>query len=72
VNTARNGTFHQLDLRVDKRWVYKRWMFNAYLDIQNVYNRANPEGIQYNYNFRQSKPQQGLPLLTILGMRAEF
>ena len=47
-------------------------MFNAYLDIQNVYNRANPEGIQYNYNFRESKPQQGLPLITILGLRAEF
>jgi TonB family protein len=72
VNSARNGAFHQLDLRIDKRWIYQRWMFNAYLDIQNVYNRPNPEGTQYNYNFRLSKPQQGLPLLTILGLRAEF
>jgi hypothetical protein len=72
VNSARNGAFHQLDLRVDKRWIYQRWIFNAYLDIQTVYNRANPEGVQYNYNYRLSKPQQGLPLLTILGLRAEF
>jgi TonB family protein len=72
VNSARTGMFHQMDLRIDKRWVYQRWMFNAYLDIQNVYNRANPEGVQYNYNFRESKPQQGLPLITILGLRAEF
>ena len=72
VNSARNGAFHQLDLRVDKRWIYQRWIFNAYLDIQNVYNRANPEGVQYNFNYRLSKPQQGLPLLTILGLRAEF
>jgi len=72
VNSARNGAFHQLDLRVDKRWVYQRWMLNLYLDIQNVYNRANPEGRQYSFNFRQSKPQQGLPLVTILGIRADF
>ena len=31
-----------------------------------------PKALQYNYNFRQSKPQQGLPILTILGLRAEF
>jgi hypothetical protein len=72
VNSDRNGAFHQLDIRIDKRWVYQGWMLNAYLDLQNVYNRANPEGLQYNFNFRQSKPQQGLPLISILGFRAEY
>jgi TonB family protein len=72
VNSRRNGAFHQLDLRVDKMWVYKDWMLSAYVDIQNVYNRANPEGRQYNFNFRQSKAQQGLPLLIIPGIRGEF
>jgi hypothetical protein len=23
---------------VDKRWYFKKWSLNAYLDIQNVYN----------------------------------
>jgi TonB family protein len=72
VNSDRNSLFHQLDLRIDKRWIYEKWMFSLYMDIQNVYNRSNVEALQYNYNFRQSKPQQGLPILTILGMRAEF
>jgi TonB family protein len=72
VNSDRVAPFHQLDLRVDKRWVYQSWMLNLYLDIQNVYNRANPEGTAYNFNFRQQKPQQGLPIVTILGIRAEF
>jgi outer membrane receptor protein involved in Fe transport len=72
VNSARVGTFHQLDVRLDKRWVYQNWMLNFYMDFQNIYNRANPEGIGYNYNFRQSKPQQGLPILPILGVRAEL
>jgi hypothetical protein len=69
---ARERAFHQLDVRVDKSFLFESWTLGAYLDVQNVYNRANPEGIQYNFNFRESKPQQGLPLLTILGIRAEF
>jgi TonB family protein len=72
VNSSRIEAFHQLDLRVDKRWVYQSWMLDAYLDIQNIYNRANPEGQTYNYNFRQSQVQQGLPILPILGVRADF
>ncbi len=72
VNSDRNPMFHQLDLRVDKRWVYDKWMFSLYMDIQNVYNRSNTEQLTYNYNYTESKPAQGLPILTILGMRAEF
>jgi len=72
VNSSRNIPFHQLDLRVDKRWVFQTWMLNAYVDVQNAYNRANPEGMAYSYDFRQSRPQQGLPILAILGARAEF
>ncbi|MDR7423225.1 MAG: TonB-dependent receptor [Armatimonadota bacterium] len=71
-NSARNGAFHQLDLRVDKRWIYDGWILNAYLDIQNVYNRANPEGRTYNYDFTRFRPQQGLPIFPILGLRGEF
>ncbi len=38
LNTERNGNSHGLDLRVDKRWFFKKWALNAYLDIQNIYN----------------------------------
>jgi TonB family protein len=72
VNSARNGTFHQLDLRVDKRWIFQSWILNLYLDVQNVYNRANPEGQTFNYDFTASGVQQGLPILPILGVRAEL
>src|SRR5438132_906475 len=30
--------FHQLDMRVDKRWKYGSWELGAYLDVQNTYN----------------------------------
>ena len=29
---------HTLDIRIDKKWFFKKWALNAYLDIQNVYN----------------------------------
>lgn len=72
VNSARLPLFHQLDLRVDKRWIYKSWILGVYLDVQNAYNRANTEDFDYNFNFRQSNPQQGLPILPILGIKAEL
>jgi hypothetical protein len=37
-NTERLSVFHQLDLRVDKEYYFKRWSLNVYLDIQNLYN----------------------------------
>jgi len=72
VYSARLGSFNQLDLRVDKVWTYDRWKLSAYLDIENLYNRQNPEGIEYNYNFKQSAPEAGLPFLPVLGVRAEL
>jgi hypothetical protein len=72
VNSARNGTFHQLDLRLDKRWVYQRWMLNLYLDLQNVYSRRNPEEVDYSYDYSQAATSRGLPVLGIFGIKAEL
>jgi hypothetical protein len=38
VNSERFSSFHQLDIRVDKRFFFKNWRLNLYLDVQNVYN----------------------------------
>ena len=38
VNTMRNPLFHQLDIRVDKKYFFNNWFLNLYLDIQNIYN----------------------------------
>lgn len=37
-NTLRLTRFHQLDIRVDKEFFFKKWSLNLYVDIQNVYN----------------------------------
>lgn len=72
VYTSRLGSFNQLDIRLDKTWTYDRWKLSFYLDLQNAYNRQNPEGTSYNFNFTQSAPQSGLPLLPVFGIRGEW
>jgi len=37
-NALRLKAFHQLDIRVDKTYYFKKWSLNLYVDIQNVYN----------------------------------
>lgn len=64
--------FHQLDLRVDKRWQYKDWRLSAYLDVQNVYNNPAVEDLIYNYNFSQQSFQRGLPIIPSIGVRGDF
>ncbi len=37
LNSNRIETFHQLDIRIDKKWFFTKWSLNLFLDIQNVY-----------------------------------
>lgn len=60
--------FVQLDLRVDHVW-RRRWgILDLYLDIQNVTNRTNPEGVDYNMDFSQRRYTSGLPIFPALGL----
>ena len=71
-NSVRASTFHQLDLRLDRRFVFNTWTLSAYLDITNVYNAVNQEGTQYNYDYSESAPLRGLPFLPTIGLTARF
>jgi TonB family protein len=71
-NGARLPFFQQLDLRIDKTWAFRAWKLSAYVDVQNVYVASNPVALAYSYNFTQSAYVNGLPILPILGLRAEF
>ncbi|HET7755312.1 MAG TPA: TonB-dependent receptor [Anaeromyxobacteraceae bacterium] len=72
VNSDRLAPFHALDVRIDKTWQRRGWKAGVFLDVQNVYNRGNPEGWNYRYDYRQRTPLTGLPILPILGARAEW
>jgi hypothetical protein len=70
--TERMPPFHQLDIRLDKRWKFKSWQLTWYLDIQNVYNNGNVEGIQYSFDYTSRDYVTGLPFLPSVGLRGEF
>lgn len=40
LNTQRTKAVHQMDMRVDKKWFFRRWNLNLYLDIVNLYSYA--------------------------------
>ncbi|WPR74719.1 TonB-dependent receptor [Algoriphagus sp. NG3] len=38
INAVRLKGFHQMDLRLDKKYYFPKWSLNWYVDIQNAYN----------------------------------
>jgi TonB family protein len=69
---SRNPMFAQWDLRIDKKWVFNRFLLDAYLDVQNVTNRANVDAPDYNFDYRKTKTTNAMPIYPILGLRAEL
>jgi TonB family protein len=72
LNSERSPMFNRLDVRVEKQWDFDSWKLALYLDVQNVYNADNPEGRVYNFDFTESAPLRGLPIIPSLGMRGEM
>ncbi|MBN1131416.1 MAG: TonB-dependent receptor [Chitinispirillaceae bacterium] len=72
-NSSRAGPFLQTDMRVDKKFVFDKWIISFYLDCQNVffYLYASPEFAVYNYDYSQ-KTNISFPFIPSLGVRADF
>jgi hypothetical protein len=70
--TTYQPVFHQLDLRVDKRWPLKRVAVTAYLDVQNVYDHRYPEVRVYTVDWSQQTSLIGLPIYPSLGVQVDF
>jgi hypothetical protein len=63
--------FMALDLRADKRFTFKHWWLEAYVDLMNVVRGENPESLEYNYDYTDTAYIRGLPFLPSPGVRAE-
>lgn len=70
--SARSKDFNQLDVRLDKYFVFERWTLDLYLDIQNIYWAKNVEATFYDYRFREEFEVPGIPILPVLGVKASF
>lgn len=49
LNTGRLKAFHASDLRLDKKWNFRRWTLDLFLDLQNWYAAATPGYPQYTF-----------------------
>ncbi|MGB3081215.1 MAG: TonB-dependent receptor [Saprospiraceae bacterium] len=61
LNENRNPLTHTLDVRVDKKWFFKKWSVNVYLDVQNLYN-FQAEGQPY---LNVSRDSLGNPITNV-------
>ncbi len=66
--SQRLPAFFQLDLRVDRRWQRSWGTLSLFLDVQNVTNRVNPEGVSYNFDYSQRDYTRGLPIFPSIGL----
>jgi hypothetical protein len=66
--SQRLPAFFQLDLRLDRTWRRPWGTINAYLDVQNVWNRRNAEGVTYNSDYSVRSYTRGLPIFPSLGV----
>ncbi|HEX8440221.1 MAG TPA: TonB family protein [Archangium sp.] len=71
-NSIRFQPFHQLDLRLEKSWLFQSWTLSAYVDVQNVYNASNVEATFYDYRYREVFEVPGIPILPVIGVKGSF
>lgn len=71
-NGDRLPDFLQFDVRLAKRWKVGQGELEAYLDVQNVSNRSNPEEVAYSPDYRERRYVNGLPILPVLGAKWTF
>jgi hypothetical protein len=63
--------FAQLDVRLDRAW-FRPWGTSGtlilYIDLQNVYNRKNAEGVTYSNDYSVRSYTNGLPIFPSIGV----
>lgn len=72
VNPDRMPLRHQLDLRLDKYWLFESWILSTYIDVQNVYYQENAIGWAYNKDYTQRQKVSLLPIMVFFGLKGDF
>jgi outer membrane receptor protein involved in Fe transport len=65
-------TFHALDVRVDRRWSFRGWQLDVYVDVQNVYGHKNVSQYTWNPRTGEVEPNDSLGILPSIGVNVEF
>ncbi len=72
VNAARNPAYHSLNLRLDKRWYFKKTNLTAFVNIWNTYNRKNIAQRFWNKNERKADFNYQWSFIPLAGFEFEF
>jgi hypothetical protein len=75
INEERGKPYHQLDLRIDKYWLFNHFILSTYLDVRNVLQNKNATDIEYNKDYTDSEEvlsvSSQVPLI-FLGIKIDF
>ena len=63
---------HSLDFKISRTWSLRSWSVEGYLDIQNVYNRRNPEPVITGNVELGNLYAFGFPILPIFGVKGIY
>ncbi len=70
---GRTEPFASLDVKVSKRWVFRTWRLDAWLDLQNVTNHRVPERVVTGFaDLPISQMAVGFLTLPIFGVEASW
>jgi hypothetical protein len=61
---VRLDPFGQLDIRIDKKWSFKRFSLDLFLDVQNVLAQVNPSEPQFGLDRDENGQVVAIPLET--------
>ena len=74
-NSARYPDYHKIDVRLDKTFNLGSWSINAYLDLWNIYNRANVISYTFQANADgtvKTNVREDFGILPVLGVNILF
>ena len=72
VNSKRLGKFSVLDMRIEKKFDFKRWSIAPFFDLFNVFAANEGTEVTYELNRRTPRIMNEGTRLPIIGLRMEF
>jgi TonB family protein len=69
---SRLSSYQAFDVRVDKDFIFEKWMLTTYLDLMNATNRKNLEMVTPSVDYSEELPVYGLPIIPALGVKGEW
>ncbi|MCS6904385.1 MAG: TonB-dependent receptor [Bacteroidia bacterium] len=60
INQLETSVFSQVDIRITKKWYFRKWSLELFLDIQNLFNTPNPGNPNFTLERDPNNPSQFL------------